>query len=122
KSAERRKLPSDQTTSGASRQKSKPPSGEAARKANHMLNLILTTIVLAVPAYMAFCVVHGYATATGTKWERIVTAFRGSASIFWARLNALSVAAIGAIGEIATLVGAAGIKDAIEPYLGPAYL
>ena len=87
-----------------------------------MLNLILTTIVLAVPAYMAFCVIHGYATATGTTWERLVTAFRGSASIFWARLNALSVAAIGATGELATLVGAPGVKEAIEPYLGPQYM
>lgn len=87
-----------------------------------MLNLILTAIMLAVPAYMAFCVIRGYATATGTTWERLVTAFRGSASIFWARINALSIAAIGGAGEISSLVGAPGVKEAIRPYLGPEYM
>jgi hypothetical protein len=92
------------------------------------MNMILTTIVLAVPAYMAFCVIHGYATATGSNgeplstWQRLVAAFRGSASIFWARFNALSIAAIGAVGEIASLAGAPGVKDAIQPYLAPEYM
>jgi hypothetical protein len=86
------------------------------------MNLLLTAVVFAVPAYMAFCIIHGYASATGSTWERLVAAFRGSASILWARLNALSVGAIGATGEIATLVGAPGVKEAIQPYLGPEYM
>ena len=87
-----------------------------------MLNLILTVIIIAVPAYMMFAIVRSYRTATGSTWQRVVAAFRGSASIFWARLNALSVAAIGAVGEIAAYAGAPGIKEAIAPYLAPEYM
>jgi hypothetical protein len=87
-----------------------------------MTNVLLTAIVFAVPAYMAFCVIHGYMTSTGTTWERVVSAFSGSATIFWARLNALSIGAIGAVGEVSGLVGAPGVKDAIAPYLGPEYM
>jgi hypothetical protein len=87
-----------------------------------MLNLLLTIIVLAVPAYMLFAVVRGYMSASGSTFERLVAAFRGSASIFWARINALSVTAIGAAGELATFAGAPGVKEAIEPWLAPQYM
>jgi len=87
-----------------------------------MLNLMLTIIVVAVPAYMIVSIVRGYRAATGSTWTRLVAAFRGSASIFWVRLNALSVAAIGAVGEIATFAGAPGVKEAIEPWLAPQYM
>jgi hypothetical protein len=86
------------------------------------MNLILTTVVFAIPAYMAFCIIHGYMTATGSIWQRLVAAFRGSATILWARLNGMSIAAIGAAGEISTLVGAPGVKEAIAPYLAPEYM
>ena len=87
-----------------------------------MLNLILSLIVIAVPAYMLFEVVRGYIVATGTTWERLVASFRSSASIFWARLNALSVAAVGGLGWTADLAGAPGIKEAIQPWLAPEYM
>lgn len=83
------------------------------------MNLILTGIVLAVPAYMAFCVIHGYATATGTTWERLKAAFKGSLSIFWARINALSLSAIAGWGAVAPYVGATGIQEQIEKFLSP---
>lgn len=87
-----------------------------------MINLILTGIVLAVPAYMAFMVVHGYAMATGTTWERLVAAFKGSASVFWARLNGLSVGAVGLLGYATDLAGLPGVKETIAPFLAPEYM
>ena len=87
-----------------------------------MINLALTFFVAAVPAYMIFEAVRSYRVATGSTWARLVAAFRGSATIFWGRLNALSVAAIGAASEIAPLVGAPGVKEAIQPFLSPGYM
>jgi hypothetical protein len=87
-----------------------------------MRNTFLAVFVLGVPAYMAFEIVRGYTTATGTAWQRLVAAFKGSATIFWARLNALSVAAIGTAGEIATIAGAPGVADTIKPWLAPEYM
>jgi hypothetical protein len=86
------------------------------------MNIILTIIVLAIPAYMLYVTVHGYLAARGSIWERLVLAFRESATIFWARLNALSVAAIGGTGWIADIAGAPGVKEAIAPYLAPEYM
>jgi hypothetical protein len=87
-----------------------------------MLNFVLTFAVFVIPVYMLVSVIRGYITATGTTWERLVAAFRGSASIFWARLNALSLAAIGVVGELSSLAGAPGVKEAIQPYLAPEYM
>lgn len=87
-----------------------------------MINLILTLLVLAGPVTMLVLVVHGYMVAPGSPWERLIAAFKSSASIAWTRLNALSVAAIGALSQLAPLIGAPGIKEAIEPWLAPQYM
>lgn len=87
-----------------------------------MLNLILTAIVLAVPAYMIYTTIHNYVVATGTAWERLGKAFKESATIFCTRLSAISAAAVGAVGELSTYLGAPGVKEAIEPYLSPKYM
>lgn len=87
-----------------------------------MLNFILTGIVLAVPSYMAFEVIHGYTTATGTTFERLKAAFRSSLTIFWARVNSLSVGGIWLLGQAADLAGAPGVKEAVAPWLTPELL
>lgn len=88
------------------------------------MNIILTIIVLAVPAYMIFKIVQGYmaAPANYTTWEKLVEAFKSSASIAWARFNALSVTLIGLVGEASSYFGAPGVKEAIQPYLAPEYM
>ena len=87
-----------------------------------MINFVLTLIVIAVPLYMLVSIVIGYLNATGSTWQRLVAAFRSSASILWARINALSVAAVAALSEVSPLIGAPGIMEAIEPYLSPGYM
>lgn len=87
-----------------------------------MMNLILTVIVLAVPAYMIFMIVYGYMTATGSTWERVKAAFAWSRTIAWAQLNALSASLIGGVGELSTYFGAPGVRDAIQPYLEPKFM
>ena len=87
-----------------------------------MLNLVLTLIVLSVPVYFVLLVISQYMAAPGSTLDRIVAAFKNSASITWARLNALSVVAVGALSYLADLAGAPGVKDTIAPYLAPQYM
>jgi hypothetical protein len=87
-----------------------------------MITTILTLFIIAVLGYVAFVTVHGYLAASGTVWQRLVAAFRASLTVFWARLNALSILAVAAVSEIASFLGAPGVKEAIEPYLAPQYM
>lgn len=87
-----------------------------------MLNIVLTVVVVAVPLWMLAATVYGYLAAPGTKWERLVAALKGSASLLWTRLNALSIGAVGLVTEVSSFAGAPGIKEAIEPWLAPQYM
>jgi len=87
-----------------------------------MINLLATIVILAIPAYVLFQVVLSYSMTPGTGWARLSGAFRNSATIAWTRVNTLSIAAIGLIGELSPLIGAPGIKDTIAPYLAPEYM
>lgn len=87
--------------------------------------MIATIIVLALCGVIAWHAVEtilAYRAATGSIWERTRAAFRSSATIAWARLNALSVLAVAALVEASTWLGTPGIKDVIEPWLGPKYM
>jgi hypothetical protein len=86
-----------------------------------MLNMILTLIVVSIPVYMLCSVVYGYMSCPTnlTVWEKLVDAFKGSATIAWSRLNALSIAAIGLVGEVAPLIGAPGVKEQLERFMTP---
>jgi hypothetical protein len=86
------------------------------------MNAILTIFVLAVPAYVVIRIWIEYYNSTGTTWERIKQAFSNSRTIAWTQLNALSVAAVGGVGWLSTAAGAPGVKEAIQPYLGPEYM
>lgn len=87
-----------------------------------MINLISTAIVLLVPAYIVVMITYQYMTAVGTKMERLKEAFHDSATITWTRLTSLSSVLVGAVGTVASYLGAPGIQQAIEPYLQPKYM
>jgi hypothetical protein len=87
-----------------------------------MITTILTLFIIAVLGYVTFVTVHGYLAASGTVWQRLVAAFRASLTVFWARLNALSILAVAAVSEITSFLGAPGVKEAIEPYLAPQFM
>lgn len=87
-----------------------------------MINLVLAAIVVAVPIYMTVSIAHAYMNASGSVWQRLVASCKMSATVAWARLNALSFTLVTCIGDIAGYAGAPGVKDAIAPFLGPEYL
>ena len=87
--------------------------------------MIANAVIIAMCAivvWQGYETAMAYRRAEGTRWERIKIAFRESATIAWARLNALSAVAVAIIATASEWLGAPGIKEAIEPYLGPGYM
>ena len=87
-----------------------------------MLNAVLTILILAPFVYLGFITVKGYMAATGDTWARLKAAFKNSATIAWARLNALSVLALSGLTTVTDWIGLPGLKDALVPYLTPTWM
>lgn len=78
--------------------------------------------LLAITAWQAYETIAAYRQAQGTTWERVKSAFRKSASIAWARLNAVSVSLTTVVALAADWLGMPGVKEAITPWLTPEYM
>lgn len=88
----------------------------------NVLNLLFTAAVASPLVWMTWTTVSGYIAATGTKWERLVAAFRKSASVFWARLNTLSVVATSAFVEVSSWLGVSGVDQIASQWLTPRFM
>jgi hypothetical protein len=84
-----------------------------------MISTIIVAVLLAAVAWQGYVTVRAYKQATGTTWERLKAAFEESATIFWSRINSLSVLAVTGVAEASSWLGAPGVKDVIQPYLTP---
>lgn len=87
-----------------------------------MIAQIIIGVALLAVAYQAYETVMAYKRATGSIWERLKAAFSESATIFWSRVNSISVALTTLVATISTYLGAPGIKETITPWLTPEYL
>jgi len=87
-----------------------------------MIATVILVVLLCLVAWQIYETVKAYGRATGSSWERLKAAFQDSATIAWARLNAMSAVVVAALAEISAWFGAPGVQQAIEPYLGPRYM
>lgn len=85
----------------------------------NVLNLLFTALVAAPFVWMSWTTVRGYQAATGSTWARLVAAFRGSASVAWARINTFSAVAVSAFVEVSSWLGVAGVDQVAEKWLSP---
>jgi hypothetical protein len=86
------------------------------------MQTVLTLVLFAAAAVIAYSVIAQYRAATGTTWQRLAVAFKGSATILWARVVAFAGAGAGVLGGTADWLGAPDIKDAIQGFLNPEYV
>jgi len=73
------------------------------------LSLVISFILVGIAGYFAIEVYFGYRSATGTTWERLVTASRNSATILLQRAIVVVSAIVGVLAQVA---------DKIDPGLG----
>ena len=64
----------------------------------------------------------GYANATGTFWDRALTAGKGSATILWQRLVIFTSGLSALLVELATYFNVPQIDSAIQAVLKPQYI
>ncbi len=79
-----------------------------------MINLILTLIVIAIPLYWVVLISWEYMASPGTTWERLVAAFRASASITWARLNGLGAGLGAFLAWVSPYLGLPQVSEKIQ--------
>ena len=79
-----------------------------------MMNLILTLIVILIPAYWVILISWEYMVSPGTTWERLIAAFRESATITWARLNGLGAGLAALLAWASPYLGLPQVSDKIQ--------
>lgn len=87
-----------------------------------MIHTLIVLAILAIAGYFAFELVIEYKHATGTIWQRLIAAGKGSATILWSRFVAVVTAGSVGLAELAEWLNAPGLKDAIQAYLKPDYV
>ncbi len=92
-----------------------------------MLNGFMLAAFGGVVLFIAYQLVSQYRAATGTTWERLLAAGKGSATILWQKIGLLASFLIAAIDQgldvVATLINdpdfATQAKSAVTAYLTP---
>ena len=82
-----------------------------------MLRTFIILAVAAIAAWLALETVWAFRAAPGVTRDRLAAAFKGSATIAWARINALSSVAVAALIALSEWLGAPGFKETLAPYL-----
>lgn len=83
---------------------------------------VIIVAAFAIIGWQVYETVIDYRRETGTTWQRLVGAFKASATLAWTRLNAVSVFLVTAVTTVADWLGAPGLKDTVSPLLTPQLL
>lgn len=79
-----------------------------------MISLILTIAVAALVGYFVYLFVRGFRDATGTLWERLLGAAKGSASILWAYVLGAAGAILAFAAKVAMFVNLPEVAQFIQ--------
>lgn len=85
-----------------------------------VLNIFTTTVSLlfvALIAYIVWNVYSQYRTASGTTWERLLSAARNSATMLWAKFVLFVSGFVANLDTIAGMLGGDDAKNFINSYI-----
>jgi len=83
------------------------------------MRILITVIISIALAYIIYDFVSEYAKASGSTWERLISAGKGSATILWARFTFVIGALIDLLIQAADYLNIPGVSDAVKSYLSP---
>jgi hypothetical protein len=86
------------------------------------MRIAFTAVVLAIFAYVVFDFAREYIRASGSTWDRLIAAGKGSATIVWQRFVMLISAVAGGLASLADWLNAPGLADAIKDAMTPEYV
>ena len=83
----------------------------------------LTDVIIAgIIIYFVYDAIVGYKNSTGTTWERILAAGKGSVTILWQRFVVLVTGLSGGLVILAEYLNAPGVADTIKSVIQPQYV
>jgi hypothetical protein len=85
---------------------------------SYILDLPIAILVL----YFLYDAVTGYIAATGTVWERLLAAGKGSATIVWSRFVVMVSGLSGGLVVAADYLNAPGVASAVQSVIQPQYV
>jgi len=84
--------------------------------------LVIHLALLALLVFLIVDMTRGYLAATGTVWQRLLAAGKGSATILWSRFSAgVTIFASGILWIAELLNASPGVQDAIRSGIRPEY-
>lgn len=83
------------------------------------LRLIVAIASLLLAGWFLYDFLQGYLKASGSRWTRFLFAFKGSATIAWARFVAFVGSAGGGIIEMADYANMPAVGDFVRSYFTP---
>lgn len=86
-----------------------------------MINLLIFTILFASVAFIAYHAVIRYRATEGTFWERLLSGFKDSATLFVAGATYVGGALIQLIGQAADALNQPEIAEMVRTQIPPEY-
>lgn len=84
----------------------------------HYIHVAIGLACLAIFAWQASVFVVDYNKTTGTLWQRVLAASKGTANYFWGRFKILVGSFVGALVWVATAIGQPQFAEPIKTILG----
>jgi hypothetical protein len=84
-----------------------------------VLSIGLLVLTLFMIGWIAFTFVHAWVTATGSFWQRTLTAGKDSATIVWAKVVLVAGGFVAVLDKAATLAGDPSLATQIQQYVTP---
>lgn len=82
------------------------------------MGLYIHLVVYAALGMLVYDFVKSYRAGTGTTWQKLLAAGKGTASILQARVAAMGGLALTGLVDLADMIGNPGVKSFVDQYLG----
>jgi len=86
------------------------------------MSFVIPAIFLAIFAYYGVTMFLGYRAATGTTWQRLLSAGKDSATKLWAKLVGIVATILGFVSSGADYLNAPQVSAAIQQYAKPQWV
>lgn len=87
-----------------------------------MIGNIVLIVVAAAAAYGAFRVYDNYRHASGTRFERVLSSTKNSATVLWGYIVTVAGTLLGWSGQVADFASMPEVRAFIEQHMKPEYV
>lgn len=82
------------------------------------IRILFGLAAAAVAIYFVIQITVAYGKATGSTWDRLLSACRDSATVLWNKVLIVAAGIVATLGDVADAIGQPQIKDYVNQALG----